>query len=281
MPPFTSAEYPGSLSPEQVVEFRERGFLIARGMLGGAEVDEIRQTFMAMAGKGPVPGLSDASRMFSADDPLACYPRMMHPHRHPDKPVGPLAMKYMLDPRIGVVLRELFNEEPLAAQSMFYFKPPGARGQDLHQDNFYLRVHPGTCVAAWIAIDDADRENGGLVAVPGSHRLDVQCPGQSDRSIFFTGDRVDPPPGMAEEAIDMHAGDVLFFGGSVIHGSYPNRSKGRFRRALICHYAPMSCIECARSYFPLYNFAGDIVAREAATGGGPCGEPVASEATPH
>jgi ectoine hydroxylase-related dioxygenase (phytanoyl-CoA dioxygenase family) len=33
----------------------------------------------------------------------------------------------------------------------------------------------------------------------------------------------------------MEPGDVLFFNGQVIHGSLPNRSSTRFRRALIAH----------------------------------------------
>jgi hypothetical protein len=32
---------------------------------------------------------------------------------------------------------------------MIYFKAAGARGQALHQDQYYLRVNPGTCCAAW------------------------------------------------------------------------------------------------------------------------------------
>jgi len=39
-----------------------------------------------------------------------------------------------------------------------------SRGQAFHQDNFYLRVKPGTCVAAWVAVDDADEENGSISA---------------------------------------------------------------------------------------------------------------------
>jgi cysteinyl-tRNA synthetase len=39
------------------------------------------------------------------------------------------------------------------------------------------------------------------------------------------------PEGMPVEAVRMDAGDVFFFNGSVIHGSYPNRTADRFRRA--------------------------------------------------
>jgi phytanoyl-CoA hydroxylase len=34
----------------------------------------------------------------------------------------------------------------------------------------------------------------------------------------------------------MEPGDVLFFGGLTIHGSYPNTTADRFRRGFICHF---------------------------------------------
>jgi len=37
----------------------------------------------------------------------------------------------------------------------------------MHQDNLFLQAHPETCIAAWIAVDDCDGENGGLKMVPG------------------------------------------------------------------------------------------------------------------
>ncbi|MEJ7654789.1 MAG: phytanoyl-CoA dioxygenase family protein [Chloroflexia bacterium] len=52
------------------------------------------------------------------------------------------------------------------------YSPAGARGQALHQDNFFLKVEPGTCIAAWAALDPADRENGGLeVGLHAQHGL--------------------------------------------------------------------------------------------------------------
>ncbi len=259
------------LSTDQHSHFQRDGYLIVRELFGREEIDHIRKVFTTAMDNGPIEGLNKIDRIPDKNDPLARWPRMLHPHLHDDKPVGPLAMKYMLDERLHNVLRELFGEEPIAAQSMFYFKPPGARGQDLHQDNFYLRIAPGTCMAAWIAVDDADRENGGMVVAPGSHKLDVVCPEASDQNQFFTDHHVEPPKGMEPVAADMKAGDVLFFNGSVIHGSYPNTSSDRFRRALICHYAPASCEEAAE-YYTLFDFKGNRLTRRIAEGGGPCGE---------
>jgi ectoine hydroxylase-related dioxygenase (phytanoyl-CoA dioxygenase family) len=268
------------LSEAQRAQFHRDGYLVLRGLFAPKEVAELREAFMAQNADGPVPGLSEINPNYGPEDPLSFYPRMMHPHRHPEFPVGPLAMRTMLDSRVEAVLRDLFGEEPIAAQSMFYFKPPGARGQDLHQDNFYLRVTPGTCIAAWTAVDDADEENGTLVVVPGSNHREIYCPQSADSSRFFTTHHVPIPPGMEEVSLRLSAGDVLFFNGSLIHGSYPNTSANRFRRAFICHYVPRGSEEVSRWYRPLLTFDGQEVAIHDATGGGPCGT-VQEAASPH
>ena len=275
------------MTPPMSDQFRRDGFIVARSLFSADEVARIRDTFMEQGKDGPVEGLSEKVHRtgggYSADDPLARWPRMMHPHQHAELPVGPLAMGVMLDPRLEPILRELFGGgEPLAVQSMFYFKPPGARGQDLHQDNFYLRVKPGTCVAMWLAVDDADRDNGGMVMVRGSGNLEIVCPERADSKNFFTTEHVPIPPGLTEEPIDLRAGDVLLFNGSVIHGSYPNTSRDRFRRALICHYVPRATSELSNWYRAPMSFDRRVHAIPEAIGGGPCGNVQGSTASaPH
>jgi hypothetical protein len=71
--------------------------------------------------------------------------------------------------------------------------------------------------------------------------------------------------------MDMKAGDVLFFNGSLIHGSYPNTSDDRFRRAFICHYASEKDIRISHWYKPLYRHDGSEFEIETNESGGPCG----------
>jgi ectoine hydroxylase-related dioxygenase (phytanoyl-CoA dioxygenase family) len=153
---------------------------------------------------------------------------------------------------------------------MFYFKPPGARGQALHQDNFYLRVEPGTCVAAWVACDVIDRENGGLEVVPGTHRMDLFCPEEADAEVSFVREYVPPPPGLAAVPVDMAPGDVLFFNGSLVHGSQPNRTADRFRRSFIGHYVGRSTERIGR-YYDVLTMSGAPVPLPENEGAGPCG----------
>lgn len=69
----------------------------------------------------------------------------------------------------------------------------------------------------------------------------------------------------------MEPGDVLFFNGNLIHGSYRNKTKDRFRRAFICHYANESATHIGQFYKPLYRADGTEVDLEVNPDGGPCG----------
>ncbi|MBO0701295.1 MAG: phytanoyl-CoA dioxygenase family protein [Candidatus Dormibacteraeota bacterium] len=255
------------LSPDQLQAFQERGYLVVPGLISPPEVRHLIETFMAIHAAGPVPPYFNPVPMERSEgDVLKAYPRIMHPHRF-----NAVARRYLLDPRLAALLRDLFGEEPLAAQSMLYFKPPGARGQALHQDNFYLRVEPGTCIAAWIPLDAADAGNGGLKVAPGSHRMDIVCPEEADPQTSFTRDYVPLPPGLDAVPLTLSPGDVLFFNGSLVHGSEPNRSPDRFRRAFICHYIGRSAERMSTWYRPILTMQGEEVTMAANTGGGPCG----------
>jgi phytanoyl-CoA hydroxylase len=259
-----------AVTDEDVAAFARDGFLIVRGLLNAAEVAELRTAFDELHARGNIPGCFKALPVEEArakGDILLAYPRMMHPHR-----VSDVAMRFMLHPAFAAVLTGLLGEPPIAAQSMFYWKPPTARGQAFHQDNFYLKVHPGTCVASWVALDEIDEENGCLFVAPGSHRLDIFCPEEADTSVSFTAHYVPVPEGLEQVPVRMAPGDTLFFGGNLIHGSWPNHSTDRFRRSFICHYAGESAHELSKWYFPLYTMDGKVVERETATGGGPCGD---------
>lgn len=244
------------------------GVVMLRGLLSADEVDVIRRAFMAQVNGGPS---FDHFDDLPADDILTAYPRFVHPHRHPELEAGRIARRMMIDPRLLDVVQDLVGPA-YGAQSMFYFKPPTARGQALHQDNLFLQAHPETCVAAWVAIDDCDVENGGLVVIPGSHRIQILCPEEeADPLQSFTDKTVPVPTGAQRVQTTMRAGDVLFFHGSLVHGSGPNTSTDRFRRSLIFHYIPQRSEAIARFYQPLLDPSGDEVLMTESAEGGPCG----------
>ncbi len=253
------------IAAKHVEQFQREGYVIARGLFSKQEVDFYIDHYMRLREAGSYPG-DFAGVDPTSNDPLKRYPRMIHMHRWDE-----VSLKWLIDPRLNAWLTALLGKEPYAAQTMLYFKPPGARGQALHQDNFYLRVHPGTCMAAWMALDPCDEENGCLMVVPGTHNLPILCTIPADTTESFTNIAVPVPKDLPIVPAVMEPGDVLFFNGSLIHGSYPNRSTNRFRRSLIGHYAVGDAQKIAQFYQPLLRMDGTEVTIEVSEGGGPCG----------
>lgn len=252
------------ITSELINEFHEKGFTVVPDLFSAGEVASYRQHFMALHAQG-VGGFNDTG--VSEDfDPLKKYPRMVHPHRWDGQ-----SLQWMLDARLNACMTALLGAEPYAVQTMFYFKPAGARGQALHQDNRYLEVQPGTCIAAWMAIDRCDEENGCLQIVPGTHDLPSMCNVPANTTESFSSTTVPLADWMKPEPVIMEPGDVLFFNGQVIHGSFPNVSKDRFRRSLIGHYIVAEAEKVAKFYHPVLRMDGSEVELGISEHGGPCG----------
>lgn len=246
--------------------YERDGYCVARGLFSPEETDLLRDHYMVLRKKSAYPGDSVGVDP-EQDDPLKQYPRMIHMHRWDD-----VSLEWMIDDRIDAWLTKLIGAPPLAVQTMLYFKPPGSRGQALHQDQFYLKARPGTCVAAWMALDPCRIENGCMQVVPGTQDLTVLCTNSdADLAVSFSQTTVPLPDSMASVPVEMEPGDVLFFNGSVVHGSYQNMTADRFRRALIGHYISSDAVEVAKFYHPVLRMDGSEVSLEESPGGGPCG----------
>lgn len=270
------------LKPEQKEQFIRDGYCIVADLFSPREIDEIEQ-FFDVTKEQPMPwfpkqtakaGIFDYTHQKLEDiDKTKGQVRAMHPHRHDER-----ALKWMLQPNVGAVLEELLGRPALGVQTMYYFKPPGARGQGMHQDNIYLLSAPATCIAAWTAIDSADLDNGCLWVVPGSHRGDILCPEKGtarEKTWMEYGDTniTKFPRDTKPVAVPVPRGSTLFFGGNLIHGSGPNRTADRWRRTFIGHYIDEASDQVASYYHPVFDMHGEIVSDIAvASGGGPCGD---------
>ena len=120
---------------------------------------------------------------------------------------------YTYEP-VANVLRRLFGAEPIGAQSVCDYEPPGSSGLGLPQDNFYRKVSPGTTITAWTAIDPTDEENGCLLIVPKTHTIDILCPERDER------EGVDESGELRQLYTDLH---MKIFGGAA---AVPVRMKG-------------------------------------------------------
>jgi phytanoyl-CoA hydroxylase len=253
-------------------QFERDGYCVVENLFADDEIAAIATFFEDYKRIGAA--VFDAGSRYEEIDPGKRQLRAMHPHRHSAQALG-----WALHPRVLAVLGELLGRPPLLAQTMYYFKPPGAKGQGMHQDNFYLLAAPAACIAAWTAIDAAELDNGCLYVVPGSHRKDIHCPAATaegkQRTWHSYGDsHITPFPRDAKPVpVSVPRGATMFFGGHLIHGSGPNRTPDRSRRTFIGHYIDEASDQVAQFYHPVLDASGQPVTRlRMPSGGGPCGD---------
>ena len=255
--------------------FREHGHVVARGLFSRDEAAALREHLDRVRHDGP-PEDDDAGFDTASTDPLLQWPRLLQAHRWDGT-----SREWLLDPRVTGWAGRLLDCTPLAVQCMVYFKPPGSRGQAMHQDQYFLRARPGTCLAAWMALDDCDDLNGCIRVVPGSQDWDVLCPTPADPTVSFTKESLPLPEGATELPVGLRAGDVLFFNGSLVHGSMPNVTEDRFRRALIAHFIEERATSGVAWIQPVLHPDGrELWLEETDAGGGACGTWVDRDGAP-
>jgi phytanoyl-CoA hydroxylase len=259
------------ITPEQKQQFIDDGYCVVPNLFSEADITEIEAFFEDFKKNGPAiyDGINGFGSKYEEADLTKQQVRALHPHRHSKK-----AQDWLLNPRVAEVLVELLDRPALAVQSMYYFKPPGGKGQGMHQDNIYLLSKPATCIAAWTAIDSADIDNGCLYVVPKSNQGNILCPEKGGETWLNYGDThiTKFPRDQKPIPVPVPRGSTMFFGGNLIHGSGPNRTKDRYRRTFIGHYIDEASEEVAKFYHPVLNMAGEVVSVGDAVGGGPCGD---------
>ena len=246
------------VSVEEYLNFKNNGFLVLKGLVPPEDIAELREhTDDLMNGRLPEQQSSFVTahghtlqipENLSPEEKVQHFLRIHMLHRH-------LALheKYLLHPRVLDGLEGLIGPDISAMQTMLFLKPPGKPGQGWHQDSFYIPTFPDTLIGAWIAIDDCDEMNGAMWFAQGSQVEPIYPP----REGYGFGERVlsdiTSVKGVSEvddEQNDLHkvaqkypnvlvsakAGDVVFFGGHVLHRSKKNFSTDRFRRAFVSHY---------------------------------------------
>ncbi|MEM7334095.1 MAG: phytanoyl-CoA dioxygenase family protein [Chloroflexota bacterium] len=256
------------IQQSQIDFYNENGYAVVRGMFSTEEVEFFKTHYEEMRVREQAASghWNNGLDLEKETDPLKIYPRIMQPHRRDEA-----SLNWLTNERINSALTAFLGAEPFAVQTMFYFKPPGARGQALHQDQYYLRVQPGTCMAAWMAIDDCDADNGCIRVVPGSQEWPLLCLTEADTELSFTDVTVPLPEGEEERPVPMKAGDVLFFNGQIVHGSLPNSTTDRFRRSLIGHYIVGEAKQVYEWYHPVLRMDGTEIEMGTSEVGGTCG----------
>ena len=126
-------------------------------------------------------------------------------------------------------LQDLIGPNVICFISDLINKPPGqTQGGSFHQDATFNAVDARS-VIIWLAIEDADADNGCMNFIPGSHKGGaVEC----DTNHYV----VDPAKYGAAIPCEVPAGYGVFMSDLLMHSSPPNRSEDRWRPGFTATY---------------------------------------------
>ncbi|WP_315833464.1 phytanoyl-CoA dioxygenase family protein [Bradyrhizobium prioriisuperbiae] len=230
----TSKSNRSLVDQERVLEYAEHGFTLGDQLLTDDEADELFEIISSVV-----------------TDEHNPHHQRVHDFRHGGRPLLHIRNMWQRfeqfnrlhkNARLINALSDLTGAESFNLwQDRFFYKPAESGGfHTWHQDAAYLPfMHPYNQLTAWIALNDADEENGAMSMVPGSQNW-------GDASEFieeiasYAGDDRPLPNNYGGRAVDVELcpvkkGCVHFHTGLTWHASGPNWSS-RPRCGIALHY---------------------------------------------
>lgn len=248
----------------EYIDYQKYGFLIVKRLLPKEDTKKLQKlTDDIYEGRINLDHLDHAHQWMTDEQKME---RLASARLHQLHRENRAAEWGLLHPRVLDVLEALIGPDVLALQSMLFFNPPGKGGQGWHQDSYYIQTQPDSLIGVWIALDHADQDNGCLWVAPGSNHEPVYPPEHRGSGYAHPDDKQIQGLHTANNASNMDdsinnlsqvaakygdpvpvvlaPGDVLFFHSHLLHRSYRNETKDRFRRSYVTHFCN------ARSWVP-------------------------------
>ncbi len=217
--PVTNAS-PKTLSPAQIQQYNENGYLMPFSGLDRDEAREIRAFFDGILAAYIELGKSS----YSINTAHLRFARIYQLVQHP---------------RILDAVSDLLGPNVVCWGSHFFCKMPhDGKRVPWHQDSTYWPLTPTKTVTVWLAIDDADPENANMKFIPRSHLhgLIDYDETQDANTVLDLAVRNPNSYGDAEVDVQLKAGQFSMHSDLLLHGSQANESDRR-RCGLTIRYA--------------------------------------------
>lgn len=226
----------GSINEDNIQFYKDFGYLIAPDLFQIDEIDGLREeTYLIFTGeRGEIQGLDKENVHLDKLTLAKKYAAIHFPHK-----ISPLIKDFSSNIKVAEILTGIISPNVKCMQSMLFMKAPGKTGQSWHQDEYFIPTRDRSLTGAWIAIDDADIENGCLWVIPSSHKQGViqkRIPYKGDEFADVEVADIGPYKNSDFVPVEVKAGSVVFFNGYLLHMSYKNRTTNKYRRALVSHY---------------------------------------------
>ena len=256
------------LSKTQITQYQNNGYLVLEEAITKAEIESLKAAALQIVDEFDInrhravftTSDRDSGRddyFFDSAENVHCFleegalgsdGELLKPPRlainkigHAMHDLNPVFREFCRLPLFGQVLRDIGYRAPLLWQTMYIFKQPHIGGEvRWHQDGSYLISDPATVTGIWVAIEDANRNNGCLWVQPGGHRSPLREIYQVDwtkhEGVLTDVDKTPWPTADEAIAVEVPAGSVVIFHDHMPHYSSRNRSDFS-RHAFTLHVA--------------------------------------------
>jgi hypothetical protein len=127
-------------------------------------------------------------------------------------------------------VESIIGKDILVGGTTLFIKDPDNKGfVSWHQDAKYIGFEPHNWVTAWLAVTDANEENGCMRMWPGTHKEKIQKHKDTfnESNLLTRGQTVQNVPLDKTIPNELKAGQLSLHHPMIVHGSTPNRSNSR------------------------------------------------------
>jgi phytanoyl-CoA hydroxylase len=226
------------LTADELTHWNENGYIVRYDVFTKKENDVLRQIADDIVdGKRPFPADNINQNALVRDGEVeASGIHAMH-KIHSVSFYIPEFLARVRDPRLTDPIVDLLGPNLLSQGNLYIWKAPKiGLGFPWHQDKWYFNWQYKTemTVGTWTAIDAADKDNGCLYVIPGSHKygiLEHEDLEGSQQNEFKIAREARDEDGVA---VELPPGSVVWFNNQLLHKSTDNHSL-RFRRCNVVH----------------------------------------------
>ena len=199
-----------NLSLEQINQYKEDGYIAPIDVLTKDEAEEVKGEIEYIEKKWPneIEGLG----------------------RNYVHLISPVLDKVSHNSKILDAVESIIGKDILVCGTTLFIKNPDKKGfVSFHQDAKYIGLEPYNWVTGWLAVTDANEENGCMRMLKGSHKKDLKFHDQKfdENNLLTRGQTIENVPINETTPVILKAGQLSLHHPTIIHGSGLNKSKER------------------------------------------------------
>ena len=199
-----------NLSHEQINPYKEEGYIAPIDVLTKDEAEEVKKEIEYIEKKWPneIEGLG----------------------RNYVHLISPVLDKVSHNSKILDAVESIIGKDILVCGTTLFIKNPDKKGfVSFHQDAKYIGLEPHNWVTGWLAVTDANEENGCMRMLKGSHKKDLKFHDQKfdENNLLTRGQTIENVPINETTPVILKAGQLSLHHPTIIHGSGLNKSKER------------------------------------------------------